>query len=74
MRADLEFRRCLADDDLMAGLYGALAADYDWLFDGDESVAPLRKLHLCLPPARKVRRSAGPGRLSLSGIDDAWWR
>ncbi len=35
MRADLEFRRCLADYDLMAGSYEALAADYDWMFDGD---------------------------------------
>jgi SAM-dependent methyltransferase len=35
MRADLEFRRCLADCDLMAGSYEALAADYDWMFDGD---------------------------------------
>jgi hypothetical protein len=35
MGADLEFRRCLADCDLMAGSKGALAADYDWMFDGD---------------------------------------
>jgi 2-polyprenyl-3-methyl-5-hydroxy-6-metoxy-1,4-benzoquinol methylase len=35
MRADLEFRRCLANCDLMACSYEALAADYDWMFDGD---------------------------------------
>jgi SAM-dependent methyltransferase len=35
MRADLDFWRCLADCDLMAGSYEALAADYDWMFDDD---------------------------------------
>jgi SAM-dependent methyltransferase len=38
MRADQVFRRCLADFDLMADAYGALAADYDWLF-GDAVLA-----------------------------------
>ena len=36
MRADQEFRPCLADYDVMAGPYEALAGDYDWMFDGDE--------------------------------------
>ena len=35
MGADLEFRRCLADCDLMAGSGGGLAAGYEWMFDGD---------------------------------------
>jgi SAM-dependent methyltransferase len=35
MCANVEFRRCLADYDLMAGSYEALAADYDWMFDDD---------------------------------------
>jgi len=29
MRTDQVFRRCLADCDLMAGVYEMLAADYD---------------------------------------------
>src|SRR6266704_1467919 len=29
------FRRCMADFDFMADAYEMLAADYDWLFDGD---------------------------------------
>ena len=35
MGADLGFRRCLADRDLMAGSHEALAAGYDWMLDGD---------------------------------------
>ena len=35
MRTDQVFQRCLADCDLMAGVYEMLAADYDWMFDDE---------------------------------------
>jgi SAM-dependent methyltransferase len=64
---------CLADFDLMAGAYEMLAADYDWMFDGDALVNGRAVNH---PATARLLQQVSPASLVLeaacgTGVDAA---